>query len=99
MDYIQANLIDPVSKVLYTYVLVYLLVGAGLYFTIRTRAVQFRYFPRMLRQYHLWCSVHQPDSNGIAGLVREIEDPLAAVPGGQHHLPYRPGPTWPLSTK
>ena len=50
MDFIQANLIDPVSKILYTYVLVYLLVAAGLYFTIRTRFVQFRYFRRMLGQ-------------------------------------------------
>jgi AGCS family alanine or glycine:cation symporter len=50
MDFIQANLIDPVSKILYTYILVYMLVAAGLYFTIRTSAVQFRYFPRMLRQ-------------------------------------------------
>lgn len=50
MDFIQANLIDPVSKVLYTYVLVYLLVAAGIYFTIRTRFVQLRYFKRMLGQ-------------------------------------------------
>lgn len=50
MDVLQANLIDPVSRILYTYVLVYLLVAAGLYFTIRTGAVQFRYFRRMLRQ-------------------------------------------------
>ncbi len=50
MDFIQANLIDPVSRVLYTYVLVYLLVAAGLYFTVRTRFVQFRYFRRMLGQ-------------------------------------------------
>ena len=50
MDFIQANLIDPVSRILYTYVLVYLLVAAGIYFTIRTRFVQFRYFRRMLGQ-------------------------------------------------
>ena len=50
MDFIQANLIDPVSKFMYTYVLVYLLVAAGIYFTIRTRFVQFRYFRRMLGQ-------------------------------------------------
>ncbi len=50
MDFVQANLIDPVSKVLYTYVLVYLLVAAGIYFTVRTRFVQLRYFKRMLGQ-------------------------------------------------
>lgn len=48
MDFIQQNLIDPVSHVLWTYVLVYLLTAAGLYFTIRTRFVQVRLFPRML---------------------------------------------------
>ena len=50
MDFIQANLIDPISKVLYTYVLVYVLVAAGIYFTIRTKFVQVRYFKRMLGQ-------------------------------------------------
>ena len=50
MDFIQANLIDPVSKFLWTYVLVYLLAGAGIYFSVRTRFVQFRYFRRMFGQ-------------------------------------------------
>ncbi len=50
MDFIQANLIDPISKVLYTYVLIYLLLVAGLYFTVRTRFVQVRYFRRMFGQ-------------------------------------------------
>lgn len=50
MDFIQAQLIDPVSKFLYTYVLIYLLAAAGVYFTVRTRFIQFRYFRRMLGQ-------------------------------------------------
>lgn len=50
MDFVQANLIDPVSTFLYTYVLIYLLVAAGVYFTVRTRFVQFRYFRRMFGQ-------------------------------------------------
>ncbi|PPK97201.1 AGCS family alanine or glycine:cation symporter [Kineococcus xinjiangensis] len=50
MDLIQQNLIDPVSDVLWTYVLVYVLLGVGLYFGIRTRFVQVRLFGRMLRQ-------------------------------------------------
>jgi alanine or glycine:cation symporter, AGCS family len=49
MDFIQANLIDPVSHFLYTYILIYVLLGAGIFFTIRTRFVQVRHFPRMLR--------------------------------------------------
>lgn len=49
MDFIQQTLIDPVSTVLWNYVLVYLLIGAGLWFTFRTRFVQFRMFPEMIR--------------------------------------------------
>lgn len=49
MDFIQANLIDPVSHFLYTYILIYALLGAGIYFTIRTRFVQVRHFPGMFR--------------------------------------------------
>ena len=49
VDAIQQNLIDPVSKVLWNYILIYLLVGAGLYFTMSTRFVQFRMFPQMIR--------------------------------------------------
>ena len=50
MGFVQANLIGPVSNILYTYILVYLLVAAGIYFTVRTRFVQVRYFKRMLGQ-------------------------------------------------
>ncbi|NAZ86589.1 alanine/glycine:cation symporter family protein [Kineococcus indalonis] len=50
MDFVQENLIDPVSNVLWTYVLVYVLLGVGIYFGIRTRFVQVRLFGRMLRQ-------------------------------------------------
>lgn len=50
MDFIQEKYIDPLSHALYTYVLIYVLLGAGLYFTYRTRGVQLRYFTRMIRQ-------------------------------------------------
>jgi alanine or glycine:cation symporter, AGCS family len=50
MDFIQQNLIDPVSKILYSYLLIYLLVAVGLYFTVRTKFVQIRYFGKMLAQ-------------------------------------------------
>ena len=36
------DLIGTLSNYLYTYILVILLIAAGLYFTIRTRFVQFR---------------------------------------------------------
>ena len=50
MEFIQEHLINPVSDLLYSYILVYLLVGVGLYFTIRTRFIQVRYFRRMIGQ-------------------------------------------------
>lgn len=49
MDGFQEAVIDPLSNVLYSYVLIYVLLGAGIYFTIRTRAVQVRLFGLMLR--------------------------------------------------
>ncbi|GIJ00545.1 AGCS family alanine or glycine:cation symporter [Sediminihabitans luteus] len=49
MDQLQEHVIDPLSTILYSYVLIYLLIGAGLYFTLRTRAVQVRLFGTMLR--------------------------------------------------
>ena len=36
------NLLTKINDVMYTYILIILLVGTGLYFTIRTRGVQFR---------------------------------------------------------
>ena len=50
MDLLQKSLVVPISNCLYSYVLIYLLIGAGIYFTVRTRFVQVRYFGRMLRQ-------------------------------------------------
>ncbi|MFC6154916.1 alanine:cation symporter family protein [Nocardioides yefusunii] len=48
LDFIHEDLILPVSDVLWNYVLIYVLIGAGLWFTIRSRAVQVRMFPAML---------------------------------------------------
>lgn len=50
MDLVQQYVIDPVSGFLWTYVLVYVLLGVGLYLGIRTRFVQVRLFGRMVRQ-------------------------------------------------
>lgn len=46
MDFIQANLIAPINGKLWSYVLDVLILG-GIYFTIRTKFVQIRLFPRM----------------------------------------------------
>jgi AGCS family alanine or glycine:cation symporter len=50
LDFLQARLIDPLSDVLNAHVLVYLLIAVGIYFTVRTRFIQIRYFGRMFRQ-------------------------------------------------
>ncbi len=50
MDFVQAQLIGPLSNALNGHVLVYLLLGVGIYFTVRTRFIQIRYFGRMVRQ-------------------------------------------------
>ncbi len=43
------NFINDVSNALYSYLLIILLVGAGIYFTVRTRFAQFRLFGQQLR--------------------------------------------------
>lgn len=43
------SLINVVSDFLFTYILTYLLVGAGIYFSARTLFVQVRHFPDMFR--------------------------------------------------
>jgi alanine or glycine:cation symporter, AGCS family len=50
LDFLQGQLIDPLSNVLNTHVLIYLLISVGVYFTLRTRCIQVRYFGRMFRQ-------------------------------------------------
>lgn len=50
MDFVQSRLVDPLSNILNTHILIYLLIGVGIYFTVRTRFIQFRYFGRMLGQ-------------------------------------------------
>ncbi|BBZ44839.1 alanine/glycine:cation symporter family protein [Mycobacterium parmense] len=58
MDLLQAKLVDPLSNVLGAHILIYLLIGAGIYFTVRTRFIQIRYFGRMFRQLR---RSHHPD--------------------------------------
>ena len=40
---LYAKIIGTASNYLYSYVLIILLVGGGIYFTIRTKGVQLRY--------------------------------------------------------
>ncbi|MDQ0209017.1 alanine/glycine:cation symporter family protein [Alkalicoccobacillus murimartini] len=41
--------IDTLNGFVYTYILIILLVGVGLYFTVKTNFIQFRMFPEMFR--------------------------------------------------
>ena len=57
-----AEIINTISNLLYSYILIILLLGAGIWFSIRTRFVQFRMFIESLRV------VAQPgsDKNGLS---------------------------------
>ena len=57
-----AEIISTISDLLYSYILIVLLLGAGIWFSIRTRFVQFRMFTESLRV------VTQPgdDENGLS---------------------------------
>ena len=46
---LYAKLIGSLSNYLYTYILIVLLLGGGIYFTIRTRGVQLRYLLESFR--------------------------------------------------
>ncbi len=58
-----------------------------------------RFLTRMLKDYHLWCAVHHPDTNGIAGLIVKIEGMMARPPENAVPMHYRSGPVWPLSVQ
>ena len=50
------NIVSMANDALYTYILVILLVAGGIYFTVRTKFVQFRLFGEQLR-----CVMEKPD--------------------------------------
>ena len=71
---------------LYTYVLVILLVFAGLYFTVRTKAVQIRSFLSEQKDVHVAADAAQPDKviGTLMDLVTwldQINPELAPAPG------------------
>lgn len=43
------DFIETLSNLLYSYILIILLVGCGVYFTLRTRCAQFRLFPQQIK--------------------------------------------------
>ena len=44
-----SGFIGSISNYLYTYILIVLLVAGGIYFTVRTKFVQFRFLPESIR--------------------------------------------------
>ncbi|WP_404456068.1 alanine:cation symporter family protein [Virgibacillus necropolis] len=48
MSFIE-SIVGDINNVLWTYVLIIVLIGLGLWFTIKTKFVQFRYLPEMFR--------------------------------------------------
>lgn len=58
-----ANLINTLSDLLYTYILVILLLAVGLYFTLRSRFVQVRLFKEAFRALR-----EKPDRTGVSSM-------------------------------
>ena len=48
MTFIE-NIVANINNFMYSYLLIYMLIGVGLFFTIRTKFVQFRMLPEMFR--------------------------------------------------
>ena len=46
---ILSSIVDAVNNVLWSYVLIIVLVGCGIWFTLSTKFVQLRMLPEMLR--------------------------------------------------
>jgi AGCS family alanine or glycine:cation symporter len=59
----MASIIDGINGVLWNYLLIYGLIGAGLYFTARLHGLQFRHFGEMWR---VITSARQTDVKGIS---------------------------------
>ncbi|MHC5064366.1 MAG: capsular polysaccharide export protein, LipB/KpsS family [Planctomycetota bacterium] len=58
-----------------------------------------RFLTRMLAFDHVWCDPDFPDTNGMRGLLQEIEKRLNQIQIKPKKLvTYRAGPVWPLAT-
>ena len=65
MSFIE-NLVGNINSFMYSYLLVYMLIGIGLYFTIRTGFVQFRMIPEMFRIITEKAPVSKDGKKGIS---------------------------------
>lgn len=57
------------------------------------------YLTRTLMYDHVWCDPTEPDANGIAGLVENIEKRIDRLGQSVQPIDYRAGPIWPLTPK
>ena len=62
MDFIN-SIVDTMNHYLWSYILIVLLIGSGLYFTVKTNFVQFRHFKEMWR---LLLTKNKKGSNGVS---------------------------------
>ncbi|MGD6794743.1 alanine/glycine:cation symporter family protein [Metabacillus indicus] len=67
MDFLN-GMISGGNTILWSYLLIYMLVGLGLYFTVRSRFVQFRYFGEMFRLLKEPAMVSKEGKRGISSL-------------------------------
>nr|WP_298250173.1 sodium:alanine symporter family protein [uncultured Halomonas sp.] len=70
------RLVDGGNGLLWGSVLIYLLIGAGLYFTVMTRGIQFRYFGHMFTLLR-----HSREGNGGISSFQALSTSLAARVG------------------
>ena len=70
------RLVDGGNGLLWGSVLIYLLIGAGLYFTVMTRGIQFRYFGHMFKLLR-----HSRQGNGGISSFQALSTSLAARVG------------------
>lgn len=61
--------------------------------------LQAHYLSWTLAHGHVWCSVEQPDHNGLNGLVLATERRLAGEALFEDRLQYQAGPAWPLTAQ
>ncbi len=60
------NIVANINNFMYSYLLIYMLVGIGLFFTIRTKFVQFRLLPEMFRVITEKAPVGKDGKKGIS---------------------------------
>lgn len=63
MDFLM-NIVTSLNHWLWDYLLIFLLCGTGIYFTVRLRFIQIRYFPRGIKQFLSCFSLHGKAADG-----------------------------------